>query len=179
MRFHIIEDLNKSNNAMKFCNLMHTNNNHLVMNELNRHKTIHHIIYYGSFHDDIKANEYVKLDSNIHEIIIRKQYGDIIVCFGKDDYLNIKNAFNKDCSIVECGINYKINNPLTQFKIFESYASMNHNYGLNKIDHPSWYDAVIYPYVDDIEFVPSKENYYVCFAEESDLIVDCAKKDGI
>lgn len=99
------------------------------------------------------------------EIALRKQPGDMIVCFfGVENQGACK--FNSDLKTVEPSIGYDTNAVFADHRVFVSYAQMHMFYGAKgMLMTPSWWDAVIPNAITPAEFEYSgeKKDYFLYF----------------
>ena len=99
------------------------------------------------------------------EINIRKQPGDMIVCFhGLDN--KIACDVNTDLMAVEPSVGYDTTAVFAPYRSFTSYAQMHMYYGYKgMLMSPSWFDTVIYNAIDSTEFdfTTDKDDYFLCF----------------
>jgi glycosyltransferase involved in cell wall biosynthesis len=95
----------------------------------------------------------------------RKEPGDIALCFyGIANQGAVKD--HPDLKVIEPVIGYTPNATFAPYKVFKSYAMMHYYYGIaNKLNNPSWFDAVI-PYGEDpnnFKFETNKDDYFLLF----------------
>ena len=190
MRFHCLglphTVTNKDYNAcaftqkvLKFCKMMHKD--HTVFHyghEDSQVDCTEHITIltnedlqktYGSY--DWRKNFFTfSSDDHCHtkfneeaipQIRKRLQKGDFVLCFWGGGHNNIAQTLKDEALIVEPGVgNYC--NPVTPYRVYESYACMHH--ALGKFDqNPTWYQVVIPNYfdTDEFEFEPEKSDYFL------------------
>lgn len=99
------------------------------------------------------------------EISLRKQPGDIILCFFGADNREAAEE-NKDLFVIEPYIAYDHTAVFAPYRIFVSYATMHMFYGHNNmLMNPSWYDTVITNGFtpSEFEFNPAPQNYILYF----------------
>lgn len=98
--------------------------------------------------------------NTVAEISKRYEPRDFILCPLGAFHMGIAAEF-KDAIVVEPGIGYP--NSFAEHRVWESYAWMHFNYGLEKrVCAPKHYDAAIPNYFDlnDYTFRPDKEDYF-------------------
>ena len=97
------------------------------------------------------------------EVLKRIQRKDFVLPFWGIGHHNIIEAAKKTGKVlvVEPGIGY--NNPLCDYRIYESYAVLHHTMGLQNSKNPSWYHCVIPNYfeLEDFEYSDKKSDYYL------------------
>jgi glycosyltransferase involved in cell wall biosynthesis len=118
---------------------------------------------------DRDINEYNRVAGI--EIGLRKQPGDMIVCFyGVEN----KGAADQhpDLKVVEPSIGYTTDAVFAPYRAFTSYAHMHMFYGArNMLMSPSWYDAVIPNPITPGEFTFSdtKDDYFLYFGRITEM----------
>lgn len=149
---------------------------------------------YGSL--DYFKKEFFKFNNSDHcynvfnengkiEILKRIQTKDFVLpFFGVSVDPIIKEAEKTGkVIIVEPGIGY--NNPVYNFRIYESWAVAHHTMGLQNVKQPSYYQCVIPNYFDtkDFEFCHKKEDYFlylgrICSIKGVDIAIQVTKHIG-
>jgi glycosyltransferase involved in cell wall biosynthesis len=105
----------------------------------------------------------------IAEITKRFDRNDFILCPFGTDQKPIADEF-PSAIVVEPGIGYE--HTFAQFRVFESYAWMNYQYGLTQsVLSPGFYDAVIPGFLDvqDYPFYDKKEDYFAFIGRPSPM----------
>jgi glycosyltransferase involved in cell wall biosynthesis len=156
-----------------------------------KHK--YNFIHYGLEGSQADCDRYT-LSKNLEEfnkeashlIAKRKTPNDIILCFyGLANQPATEE--HKDLRIVEPVIGYNPTATFAPYKIFKSYAMMHYYYGYtNRMDTPSWFDAVI-PYGEDpnnFEFKTEKEDYFLYFgriikSKGVDIAIQATRDAGV
>ena len=97
-------------------------------------------IYYYQRNNDhchIKFNRLA-----IKEVEKRLNEQDFILCFWGQGHYDVGSYFieNNKGIVVEPGVGYGLNMSFTDYKIFESYATMHQHIGNLDTLHPSWYN---------------------------------------
>ena len=144
---------------------------------------------YGSYdkstmifnHDPNNKANYVFNDNAIKAILARKKDRDILLCPMGTIHKPIADSVHM--LTVEPGIGYP--GTFAPFRVFESYAWMHYNYGLEKKSNGGWYDAVIPNYFDpeDFRYECKKDDYLLYFGRISSckgvqIASDVAKVTG-
>lgn len=136
-------------------------------------------IHYGVVGCDVDCETVVCNDSIIHqqvdtirynqnairEIGLRKQPGDMILCFHGIQNQDCTQA-HQDLKIVEPSIGYAVDAVFAPYRVFASYAHMHMYYGhKNMLMTPSWFDAVIPNAVtaSEFEYSEHKQDYLLYF----------------
>lgn len=94
----------------------------------------------------------------IEEMRPRLEARDFICLIGGNAMQVIADEFPAHMS-VEFGIGYE--GVFAKYQVFESYAWMHHVYGLQKLRHVRWYDAVIPNYFDPDQFPANPSPRYL------------------
>lgn len=118
----------------------------------------HNSLKTGNPWSDKTANR-VFAKNAIRQIKKRLKPGDFLLCMFGRVQKNITDAFPQ-AIVVEPGIGHNMS--FTRHRIFESYAWMHTVYGQEKIEYPSFYDAVIPAYYDleDYRYSAKKDDYF-------------------
>ena len=119
-------------------------------------------LYYYQRNDD---HCHIKFNSlAIKEIEKRLNENDFILCFWGQGHYNVGSYFmdNNKGIVVEPGVGYGLNMSFTDYKIFESYATMHQHIGNIDTLHPSWYNSVVPLTCDPSQFkIGEKEDYFL------------------
>jgi len=98
------------------------------------------------------------------EVAKRKQKNDFLLPFWGSGVKFICDVHEQDMIVVEPGIGYA-GGHWARWKVWESYAIMHANYGMNGVAHcqSDWYNTVIPNYFDleDFEYSEEKEDYFL------------------